>query len=175
MSKTKQQKKQIVEELENEFQNSSSTMFVDYYGLNVSDAETFRKMTKKAGCKYLVAKKSLLKIALKNTEFDESWADNIKGGAGLVFGYERPIEPARVISEFQKEHGNLEPQGGIFEKNFIKAETVKELAKLPTYKELLTKLVLTIKAPVNNFVYALNGNMSNLVCALSNIRDNKKS
>ncbi|SRR6056297_3527097 len=173
MAKTKEQKKQIIEELEKELKNASSVMFIDYYGLDVFSIEKFRNMARERDCRYLVAKKTLLKKAFENTDLEKIWIDKIKGGAGLVFGYDSPLEPARIIQEFRKEHEKMIPQGGIFEQEFIDADKIKELAEIPTYDELLTKLVLTIKAPVNNFVYALNGNVSNLVCALSNIRDKK--
>jgi len=175
MAKTKQEKKQIVDELQKELKKANSVMFVDYYGLNVPGAEEFRQMTKKADCKYIVAKKTLLKIAFESSNFKKSWVDEIKGGAGLVFGYEKPLEPARIIDEFRKEHEELVPQGGIFEDEFINAEKVIALAKLPTYDQLLGQLVLTIKAPVNNFVYALKGNVNKLVHALSNIKEKKQS
>ncbi len=173
MAKTREQKKQIIEELEQELKKASSVMFVDYYGLDVGSIEDFRKMAKDRDCRYLVAKKTLLEIALEDTQLEKEWVDKIKGGAGLVFGYESPLEPARIIEEFREEHEEMNPQGGIFEKEYIEASKIKELAEIPTYDQLLSKFVLTIKAPVNNFVHALNGNLNNLVCALSNIKDKK--
>src|SRR6056297_2260965 len=115
MAKTKEQKKQIIQELEKELKNASSVMFVDYYGLDVTSVEEFRNMTRDRDCKYLVAKKTLLKKAFEKTQLEKLWVDKIKGGAGLVFGYENPLEPARIIKEFSKEHEEMKPQGGIFE------------------------------------------------------------
>lgn len=58
MAKTREQKKQIIKELEQELKKASSVMFVDYYGLDVGSVEDFRKMAKDRDCRYLVAKKN---------------------------------------------------------------------------------------------------------------------
>lgn len=173
MPKTREQKQKIINELEKELKKASSVMFVDYYGLNVPSVEKFREMTKERGCRYIVAKKTLLRIALENTELDEEWVDEIEGGAGLVFGYDSPVVSARIIDDFREEYGKLEPEGGIFKKDYITADKVEALAELPTRKELLSKLVLTINSPMSNFVHVLKGNMNNLVTALSNIKEKK--
>jgi large subunit ribosomal protein L10 len=171
MAKTKEQKKEIVQNLEEQLSRMKSLVFVDYYGLKVNEIQKLRKMLKQQSCQYLVTKKTLLNIALKNMGLDKIDLDKITGGVGLVFGFESDILPAKMVVNFIKEHEALKIQGGIFEKNFISVEKVDQLAKLPTKPEILGQLLRGLKGPINNFVYALKGNLKNLVYVLSAIKN----
>lgn len=170
MAKTKEQKKEIIKQLEQELKQAKSLVFVDYYGLNVSAINELRKLLKQKACKYLVAKKTLLKIALNNAGLKNIDLDAIKGGVGLVFGYDDEIEPARSAAVFAKAHKQLSIQGGIFNSEFIQAEKVKVLARLPGREKLIVQVIRTIKSPLDNLVYVLQGNLKNLVYVLSNIK-----
>jgi large subunit ribosomal protein L10 len=179
MAKTKEQKKEMVKNIEEQLGQMKSLVFVDYYGLKVNEIQELRKMLKKESCQYLVTKKTLLNIALKNIGLDKIDLDKIAGGVGLVFsarggsalGGGSDILPAKMVVSFAKEHGALKIQGGIFERDFIPVEKVEQLAKLPTKPEIIGQLLRGLKGPINNFVYTLKGNLKNLVYVLSAIKD----
>jgi large subunit ribosomal protein L10 len=171
MAKTKEQKKEMVKNIEEQLGQMKSLVFVDYYGLKVNEIQELRKMLKKESCQYLVTKKTLLNIALKNIGLDKIDLDKIAGGVGLVFGFASDILPAKMVVSFAKEHGALKIQGGIFERDFIPVEKVEQLAKLPTKPEIIGQLLRGLKGPINNFVYTLKGNLKNLVYVLSAIKD----
>ena len=171
MAKTKEQKQETVKNLEDQLSKMKSLVFIDYYGLKVNEINQLRRLLKQKACQYLVTKKTLLKLALKKMGLDKIDLDQISGGVGLVFGFESEVAPAKLVANFAKEHEQLKIQGGIFEKEFVKAEMVENLSKLPSKTELITQIMGTIKAPVNNFVHVLKGNLNNLVYVLSSIKN----
>ncbi len=170
MAKTKEQKQQTIKDIKDQLSKMKSLVFIDYYGLKSNEINELRRLLEKQECQYLVTKKTLLKLSLKEMGLDNINLDEIKGGVGLVFGFESETAPAKLVANFAKEHGELKIQGGIFEKEFVNVEMVKRLSKLPSKAELLALFVGTIKGPVNNFVYALKGNLKNFVYVLSGIK-----
>lgn len=173
MAKTKEQKKEMIEGLKKDLSEMKSLVIIDYYGLKVNETQELRKILKKNNCRYLVAKKTLLDIALKEVGFNNIDLSDIKGGIGLVFGLDSDILPAKMTVDFAKDHKELEIQGGIFEKNLISEDKVKTLASLPTKPEIISQLLRTIKGPISGFVYSLKGNLNNLVYVLSAIKEKK--
>ncbi|MDA2936206.1 50S ribosomal protein L10 [Patescibacteria group bacterium AH-259-L05] len=169
MAKTREQKQAIVEQFTHEFENTKSVVFVDYYGLNVGEVDELRKLLKEKACKYIVGKKTLLKRSLDSADLKNIDIDSMQGGLGVVFGRDDEMAPANVVSQFMKKHKQMKIHGGVFNTEFIDANTVKILAELPSLQELRAHVVGVIKAPVNNFVSVLNGNIRGLVYVLANI------
>jgi len=171
MAKTKEQKKEMITNLEEKIKKMKSLVFIDYYGLKVKEVDQLRSLLKKKNCSYLVAKKTLLEIVLKKAGLDKIDLKKVQGGVGLVFGFDSEIEPAKLVVGFNKEHDKLKIQGGIFENNLIDAFQVTSLSKLPTKQELFGQLAGVMKGPINNFVYALKGNLKNIVYVLNAIKN----
>lgn len=174
MPKTKAQKQKILEDLKEKVARQKAMVFVDFTGVKVKDLSDFRKKLKKSNSEVKVAKKTLLSLALK--DYNQKISELVKSLAGevaLVFGYQDEITPAKSVFEFSEKNKNLKILGGLIESqkdNFLLADYIVELAKLPSKEELLARLVGSIKAPVSNFVYALNYNLKGLVYLLSNIK-----
>lgn len=173
MALTKEQKKKILANLKEKIEKQKVMIFADFTGLKVKDFASLRKKLKKEENEIKVAKKTLIQIALKELKgetlqnFD---VQNLRGQVALVFGYRDEISPAKTVYQFGLTNTNLKILGGIFEKNFIQAEKIIELAQLPTKEELLARLVGSISAPISNFVNVLEANIKGLLFALSAIK-----
>jgi len=61
--------------------------------------------------------------------------------------------------------------GGILENQWIAADKVKALAKLPGRDELIAKTVSAIKAPITGFVNVLAGNLRGLINVLKAVQN----
>ena len=117
-----------------------------------------------------------MNLAIKNIGIKDIEAIKFDGKAAIIFGYGDEVSPAKIISQFQKNaEDKIEFIGGILENAFIKAETISELAKLPSKTELYAKIVGSINAPVSGFVNALAGNLRNLVYILKAVEENKNN
>ncbi|KPJ57240.1 hypothetical protein AMJ49_01355 [Parcubacteria bacterium DG_74_2] len=169
MAINKIQKQKIIDNLKEKISKQKTTVFVDFSGVKTKDLTQLRKELKESSNELKIVKKSLAQIALKNTGFEVD-LKGIKAQLALVFGFKDEISSAKIIHQFSEKNPDLKILGGIFENNFVEAEKVFELAKLPTKAELFTRLAWSIKAPVSNFVYVLQANIKGLIYALSAIK-----
>ena len=171
MALTKKQKKEILDDLKDKIAQQKAIVFVDYTGLKVKDLSKLRKKLRESDSLFRVAKKTLLRIAFKDSK--SSLADEVEkleGQIGIIFGFEDEISPAKISYKFSKDIENLKILGGSVEGNFIGREQVLELAKIPGREELLGRLVGSISAPASNLVSVLQGNIKGLIFALSAIK-----
>ena len=168
MSKTRNQKQKIVEELTGDLSKAKSVVFVDYKGLKVKDAQDLRRKIKKVEGKLKAIKKTLIGLAFKKGGLGIE--ENLAGQVALVFGFGDAIKPIKEVYEFSKKNENLKILSGIFEGKFIGEEEMSALAQLPTKEELLARLVRGIASPMSGLVNVLQGNLRGLVLVLSNIK-----
>ncbi len=174
MAKTKEQKKEILQKLNEKIKKAKSVVFAEFNGLGVKDNEELRIKLKQENSEYYVAKKTLLNIAFKEEKIQELDVEKFNGRVATIFGYEDEVAPAKIVDEFKKTHKEqINFIGGVLENNFLSAEKIQELAKLPSKQELYAKIVGSLNAPISGFVNALAGNMRNLVYVLKAIEEKK--
>ncbi|OGY45937.1 MAG: 50S ribosomal protein L10 [Candidatus Buchananbacteria bacterium RIFCSPHIGHO2_02_FULL_38_8] len=173
MAKTKQQKQEAVKSYTEKLKKAKGLVFANFDGLKVKEIEELRKKCREKGIDYIVAKKTLMKLALNEAGIESIDPKTFDKGVASVFGYEDEVVSAKIIGEFSKKHEALKPIGGILEYRFIDVSKVLELSKLPSRQELLAKVVGSMAAPVSGFVNVLAGNLRNLVGVLSAIKEIK--
>lgn len=163
---TREQKEEIVEELADKMKRQKSLIFTDVTGVNVGEVQDLRRKLREQEIEYKVAKKNLIKLALKKDPIRQELSNGVKkltGTIGLAIAYKDPISSIKILDNFSKEHKNLKILGGIMEGKILSIEDVRELAKIPSKDELLAILIGNLKAPVSNFVSILGGGIRNLV------------
>ena len=170
---TKQQKIELVKGLSEKIKASKSAVFVDYKGLKVKDSTDLKKSLRKAGVEYVVVRKTLLDIALKNAGIEGASIKALDGQIALSLSNTDEISGAKIIDTFSKTNENVKMLGGVLGLQVMNADEVKALAKIPSKEELLAKLVSTLNAPVSGFVNVLAGNLRGLVQVLNAIKEQK--
>jgi large subunit ribosomal protein L10 len=68
----------------------------------------------------------------------------------------------------------VELKGALLDGEMYDAEAVEAFSKLPTRLELIQMLMSTMKAPVQNTVYVLNGVATKLVRTLVAVQEQKE-
>ncbi len=147
-------KKATVEMIKENFKEAKSAVVVDYRGLTAEETTDLRAKFREAGVVYKVYKNNLVKIAIKETEF-ESLSEELVGPNAIAFGIEDAVVPAKVVKEFAKDHPNLELRCGVVEGEFYNLDKMLEIADLPSKEALIGRFMGSIKAPVSNFAYLL--------------------
>lgn len=170
MPKTRQEKQATVEKLALALRKMRSAVFANYEGLTVPQIEKLRRRLWQEGIDYTVAKKTLLKLALKQTGSDID-PKTVSGNFATIIGFEDEVAPARILAQFAKEHEALKIVAGILEGKLIDSGAVLSLAKLPSKQELLARLVSTLNAPISGFVNVLAGNLRNFIYVLNAIKN----
>ena len=165
-------KKQVVEEIRDRFQRTQGAVITDYRGLNVTEVTELRAKLREAGIEFKVLKNTLIQIAAKDVGL-EGLDPVLEGPTAIAFGFEDPVSPAKIISDFSKQHKALEIKAGILENRVLDASGVKALADLPPKEELLAKLVGSMQSPMYGFAGTLQGLLRNFVYALDAVREQK--
>ena len=79
-----------------------------------------------------------------------------------------------IFIQFIKEVKKTSIKGILLENKDIPVDTLKDIANLPSKEVLIAKLLGTMKAPVTNLAFALNGVAVKLVGTLEAIRKQKE-
>ena len=156
MREALQIKSQVVAEIVEKLQKSSSTIVVDYKGLTVEEVTELRKKMREAGVEYKVYKNTLVRRAAQEVGITEFNDELLVGTNAIAFGYEDPIAPARVIKEFMESHPKMKLKMGVVEGEFYNEAQIVEFSNIPPREVLLAKLLGSLKAPMSNFVYLVD-------------------
>ena len=171
MAITKEQKTQILQELVDKFGRSKAVIFSDYRGLDVSSISDLRNRLREKGAECKVAKKTLIRLAAKESNLEGLGDEVMEGPVSVTFSYEDEMAGLKALFKFSKENENLKLLGGIINGKVVSAEEIIQLAKLPSHEELMAKFIGSINAPVSGFVGILSNLTSSLVRALSAYKD----
>lgn len=132
-----EQKKKVVSEIKEKFDNAKSVVLFDARGLKVSEVNELRRALRESGSDYKVYKNTLAKRAVAESKIDLE--DYFKGPTAISFS-EDELAPVKVISEFAKKHEALELKAGIVEGKVATLEELNKYAQIPSRETLLTML-----------------------------------
>jgi len=136
-------KETAVAELTEDFRSASATVLTEYRGLTVASMKELRRSLG-TDTKYSVVKNTLTKIAAKNAGVDLS-DDLLVGPSAVAFIKGDPIDAAKSLKNFQKEHPLLVIKGGVFEGKSVSTAEIMKLADLESREVLLSKLAGALK------------------------------
>lgn len=155
MPLSKDKKKVIVDSLKEIFKESESVVFFNFKGLKVNDTVAVRRALRNAGVGYVVAKKTLTKLALGDRKL-EGTMPVMEGEIGLAYAKDLTA-PARELYEFAKKFKeSLKIVGGVFQGKYMNKEEMTAIASIPPRPVLLGQFLNVINAPVAGFVRALD-------------------
>jgi large subunit ribosomal protein L10 len=98
-----------------------------------------------AGASYKVAKNSLAKLAINDTDY--AGLDELLTGPTALATSVDPVAAAKAVVEFAKTNDKLEIVGGAMGALVLNADGIKALAALPSLDELRGRLVGLVQAP----------------------------
>jgi large subunit ribosomal protein L10 len=173
VSANRQKKEAIVTELSEKFGKANAVVFTNYQGLTHKQLETFKRAIKPLKAEFVVAKNSLLTIALTENKLKLEVGQVLDGQTGTLFLYEDIISPLKALAKTIKELNLPGVKFGIMDKNPITGEQVLKLSTLPTREVLLSQLVGTLKGPIFGLHRALNWNLQKLVLTLNAVAKSK--
>ena len=155
MAITKNQKKEILKEIQETVKKSPSVVFVNFKKLKVNDTNKFRKALRDKGVGYLVAKKTLFKKAIDELKAVGTMPE-LAGELAIAHGKDSTA-PAREVYEFSKKFKeNISIVGGIFEGKYMSKEEMLAIAMIPSVEVLRGQFVNIINSPIQGLVLALD-------------------
>ena len=169
------QKENLVTSIRDSLQNSQGSFLVNYQGLTVAQLQDFRRSLRENKGRMQVAKWRLMRIAAEGVDGINDFQGTFGAQVGLVFADEEVPPIAKAIVEFAKENDALEVLSGFFEAQALTADQIKALALLPSRDVLLGIVAGTLQAPIAGLARGLNGLLTKLVIALSEIEKQKQA
>ncbi len=149
-------KAEILKDLTERFSKAKSLTFSEYKGLSVKEVNALRRECRNAGLEYVVAKNTLILLALPE-ELRSKAKPHLVGTTSVTVDCGEGITGPKVLMKFAKDHPFLKPKAGILENQVMNAAQVDALSKTPGREELLAKMLGSIQAPAQNILGCVNG------------------
>ena len=144
-----EQKKQTVEEIKENIDNSGSTVVVEYRGLTVKELTELRRSLHDEGIDFVVYKNTMVQRASEDLGYDDLQA-SLTGPNAIAFGADQ-VAPSRILVKFAKKHDKLVVKAGIVDKQVLGADQIKELAQLPNKEGMISMLLGCLQSPIRSF------------------------
>lgn len=173
MAVSLEQKKRMVQEVAEVAQGAHSALAAEYRGLKAGEMDDLRVKAREQGVYLRIVKNTLAKRAVAGTDF-ECMSDGFEGPLLLAFSQEDPGSAARVLKDYAKGHDKLVVKMVAFGGELYPASDIDRLATLPTYDEAISKLMATMRAPVQKLATTMNEVPGKLVRTLAAVRDAKQ-
>lgn len=139
----KADKATAVADIAEQFKSSTATVVTEYRGLTVANLAELRRSLNGAAT-YTVAKNTLVKRAatVAGVEgLDELFA----GPTAIAFVTGEPVDAAKAIKKFAKDHKALVIKGGYMDGHPLSVSEVERIADLESREVLLAKLAGAMK------------------------------
>ncbi len=143
-------KRAAVTEIAELFRNSSATVLTEYRGLTVSQLKELRTSLG-SSTTYAVVKNTLTKIAARDAGVEgiDEW---LEGPSAIAFVEGDPVEAAKGLRAFAKNHPALVIKGGTMEGKLLSAAEINRLADLESREVLLSKMAGAMNASLQQAV-----------------------
>lgn len=158
MAITRAKKETLLAGLTDILSKTSSLVFLNFKGLTVHEGNELRASLKKGGVKYQVVKKTLLKRALLEKQYEGTMPE-LPGEVAMAYLHEGDDQtaPARETNPYVKKlAGKLTFLGGMFENRYLSQPETVTIASIPSIPVLRGMFVNIINSPIQRFAIALN-------------------
>jgi len=156
MSKTLEEKKEIVAELKEILSQSQLALVIDYQGLSVAEISDLRRRMRPTGTICKKAKNTLMRIAVDGNEKWQPLNEFLKGSSVFLLVQEDMKTAIKTYQDFQKATKKTELRGGVLDGQALTEEDVKALTELPSKEELMARLAGDLKAIPTKLAVGLN-------------------
>jgi len=172
MPKTKEQKAVVIDELAQALKQSANSIVTDFTKLTMVDLDSFRKKAREQGMRYTIVKPTLVQIAAKQAGVEGLQLAKTGKSYGLVWGGKDEVGVSKLAYEFAKgSDDRVHITLGIIDSKLVPVEMIIQLAMLPSYEELMTRIVGSMNAPIANFTYGLNYNLQSFYNVINRLID----
>ena len=173
MALTLEEKKEIVADVNQLANDSSSLVIADARGLKVSEANELRTEGYKANVSFRVVKNTLIRLSLKGTSYEDIDDDYFNGPTMLAFSYEEPGAAAKILKSFAKKNENLNIKGLSIDGKHFNGSEINKLATLPTFIEAISKFAGLLKAPIGKIASLMNEVPSKFARTVTAVKEQK--
>ncbi len=157
-----------VQELVENFRASNAVVITEYRGLSVPELAELRGKLR-GNATYNVAKNTLTALAAKEAGI-EGLDEHFTGPTAIAFVTGDPVEVAKGLKDFGKEHKDLVVKAGLLEGNVLSPEDISKLADLESREVLLAKAAGAMKASLFGAAYMFQAPLAQAARAVDALR-----
>ena len=157
-AKILESKKAFVKEMNEKIAGSLAGVVVAYNGISVENDTKLRKELREAGVEYMVVKNTMLRLAVKGTQY-EALAEYFKGDTAIALSAEDPASAARILCKYADadKTKRFTVKGGFCDGQVMDAAGVKSLSTMPNREGLLSMLAGSLNGIIGGLAVALQG------------------
>jgi len=167
------EKAAIISELNESFSKAKFSVVADYCGLTVKQLQNIRIELRKHNSEIRVAKNTLLRRAVTETD-NEVLSDDFTGTTAVVMAYDDPVGPAKALAKFADDHDKFVIRSAALEGEKISPEELLALSKLPTKEVLLGQFLSVLNSVPTGLVQVLSGVPRTFLYGLQAVKDQKE-
>ncbi len=149
-------KQAYVKELNEKLSSAMAGVVVSYNGISVADDTKLRKELREAGVEYTVVKNTMLRLAVKGTQY-EALSECFKGDTAIAISPEEPAAAARILCKFADadKSKRFTVKGGFCDGQVMDAAGVRSLSTMPNREGLLSMLAGSLSGIIGGLAVAL--------------------
>jgi len=168
----RQEKDQIIKELNEKFQEYSTFYITDTSALNSGKTSELRRVLFSKGIQLQVAKNTLIQKALEATGKDfGQMVDVLKGTSAIMFSQDAKA-PAKVIKEFRKKSDKPTLKAAYaMETIFVGDAALKDLESIKSKNELIGDVIGMLQSPAQNVISALQSGGNKIAGILKTLEE----
>ena len=151
-------KQAYVKELNEKLSSAMAGVVVSYNGISVADDTKLRKELREAGVEYTVVKNTMLRLAVKGTQY-EALSECFKGDTAIAISPEDPAAAARILCKFADadKSKRFTVKGGFCDGQVMDAAGVRSLSTMPNREGLLSMLAGSLNGIIGGLAVAIQG------------------
>lgn len=168
-----EQKQQILQDTSERIEGVRGIYLADLSGMTVEKVSLLRRKCREQQVHVRVVKNTLLKRAFNARGINEL-DDFLVGPTGLIYSAQSEMAPAKILSEFAKEHEKPRIKAAVVDGRLYDPKAIALLALLPSREVLLSQLLSTFIAPMTQFLGAVEATLR-LPAIMAQVLEEEKS
>jgi large subunit ribosomal protein L10 len=162
-----------VADIAEQFKSSTATVVTEYRGLTVANLAELRRSLGGAAT-YTVAKNTLVKRAASEAGI-EGLDELFAGPTAIAFVKGEPVDAAKAIKKFAKDHKQLVIKGGYMDGHALSVAEVERIADLESREVLLAKLAGAMKGNLSKAAGLFNAPASHFARLAAALQEKKSA
>jgi large subunit ribosomal protein L10 len=172
MNINREKKEGLVKEINDKFVAHDSFYLLDFINMPVAQTMELRKQLRENSYPIKVVKNRLALRALTEN-LPEDLKDYFSGPTAIAFASENPLQLARMLRDFSKQHKVLKFKAGLLEGQFLPEEKFEDVANLTSRDDLIAKLGFLMATPLIKMLRTWQAPMESLGRLLSQLKSQK--
>lgn len=156
MSRTLENKKEVVANIKQLLEESQLAVVIDYQGVSVAEITDLRNSLRASGSVCKITKNTLMTQAVKD---DPNWqpiTNFLKGTSAFILAKDDVGATLKAYQAFQKKTKKTEVRGGVMEGKALSTQEIKAIADLPSKEQLMAQIAGAINGVATKLARGIN-------------------